>query len=186
MHSPAYTGPIPVSTSCKLSARVYQDGHQPGPVRSWTYRVVRPGGGLSYRYYEGNDWLRLPEFSSMTPVREGVIDRFDIITIKSREDQWGVDMTGTLTVEYAGTYWFHILSDDGARLLIDGKVVVDNDGSHTATEKSGSVVLTAGPHAIRLLYFDDSEGEALRVLYEGPGVHRQVVPASALSRVSQK
>jgi alpha-mannosidase len=184
--SPVYSTPIPITAACVLSARVYQEGYRPGPVRSWTLRVVRPGGGLSYKYYEGSGWSRLPGFAGLTPVREGAVDRFDISVIKSREDQWGVDFTGTLTVEYAGNYWFHILSDDGARLLIDGMVVVDNDGSHSATEKSGAVSLSAGAHVIELLYFDDSEGEALRVLYEGPGVHRQAVPASVLARPVQK
>ena len=35
-------------------------------------------------------------------------------------------------------YTFNLGSDDGSRLLVNGKVVVNNDGVHGVVNKSGS------------------------------------------------
>jgi hypothetical protein len=78
-------------------------------------------------------------------------------------------------------YTFTVNSDDGSRLFIADVQVVDNDGSHSATEVTGDIALQKGKHPFRLLYFEDVGGERLTVQYEGPGVPRQAVPARAIS-----
>jgi hypothetical protein len=47
-------------------------------------------------------------------------------------------------------------------------------------EKSGTVTLTAGYHAIRLEYYENTLGASLIFSWQGPGIAKQVVPASAL------
>ena len=39
------------------------------------------------------------------------------------------------------------------KLIIDGKVVIDNDGEHPPRERSGTVWLGAGDHEMVLEYF---------------------------------
>jgi hypothetical protein len=53
----------------------------------------------------------------------------------------------------AGEYGFRISSDDGAKLVIDGKLIIDNDGQHPPKEASGKVQLGAGDHDMVLEYF---------------------------------
>ncbi len=60
---------------------------------------------------------------------------------------------------------------------------VDNDGLHAMTRRTGQVYLKAGPHPIRLDWFNALMRYGLAVDYEGPGLPRQPVPNSALSRV---
>src|SRR5258708_25357924 len=50
--------------------------------------------------------------------------------------------TGVLRVDKAGPTTFFAESDDGSRVVIDGKVVVDNGGIHSSAEKQASVDLT--------------------------------------------
>jgi mono/diheme cytochrome c family protein len=66
-----------------------------------------------------------------------------------------------------------VMSDDGSRLAIDGRVVVDNDGVHAPTEKSGKVQLKAGKHAFVVEMFESGGGEELRVQLEGPDLKRR-------------
>ena len=48
------------------------------------------------------------------------------------------------------TYEFQLISDDGSRLFIDDKVVVDHDGLHGSTEMEGKVDAHQGtPQAVR-------------------------------------
>ncbi len=60
--------------------------------------------------------------------------------------------------------------------------VVDNNGVHGMTEKSGAVYLKAGRHPIRVEWFNGVDRCGLEVDYEGPSVPRQRVPDAALFR----
>ena len=55
---------------------------------------------------------------------------------------------------------------------------------HGAIEKSGTIGLKAGKHAISVGYFQQGGGRILTVSYSGPGISKQAVPASALYRIS--
>lgn len=56
-----------------------------------------------------------------------------------------------------------------------------NDGLHAPKEESGEIALKAGRHAITLLYFQGGGAASLEVLWEGPDLPRQKVPAAALT-----
>lgn len=72
-------------------------------------------------------------------------------------------LTGGLDVLTAGLYAFNLISDDGSRLLIDNKVVVDNDGDHFLRLLYGFANLSAGLHSIEVLQFEDSFSTGLEV-----------------------
>jgi len=70
-----------------------------------------------------------------------------------------------------------------AAFQLGGKgLVVDNNGVHGAVEKSGAIYLNAGPHPLRLEWFNGVERYELAVEYAGPGLARQRIPAPALCR----
>jgi hypothetical protein len=90
--------------------------------------------------------------------------------------------TGFLTAPADGDYRFCLASDDGSRLLIDGRTVLSNDSTHDVTEALGTVRLSKGRHALRLEYFEGRGNESLRLDWEGPGLRpRRPVPRSVLS-----
>ena len=68
-------------------------------------------------------------------------------------------------------------SDDGSALYIGDKRVVDNDGLHGMVERSGTIALEAGWHAIRVEFFERGGGAGLIVLAGGPGTTYAVIPA---------
>lgn len=136
--------------------------------------------GLDYKYYEGT-WSVLPNFDNITPVKSGTVTTFDL-TPKAINDNFGFRYTGFINVSTDGIYNFYTSSDDGSKLLIGTTEIVNNDGLHAAQEKTGSIGLKAGKHAITVLFFDATGGQALTVSYDGPGVTKQAIPASALYR----
>lgn len=93
------------------------------------------------------------------------------------ETRW----TGSLKVDKQGTYTFTTESDDGSRLFIDDKQVVDNGGPHAFIKKSGQVELSAGEHALRLEYFQGGGGSGCKLYWTPPGGSESVVSAEALS-----
>lgn len=63
----------------------------------------------------------------------------------------------------AGTYRFNTLSDDGIRVLVDGKPVVDNWTWHAGTNDAGEVTVTSGLHEIEVHYCQENGAAALSV-----------------------
>src|SRR6202050_4521423 len=59
-------------------------------------------------------------------------------------DHWSARWKGTFTAPANGNYRFTIASDDGSRVIVDGKTVIDDWGVHGADEKTGDVSLTQG------------------------------------------
>ena len=126
---------------------------------------------LAYRYYEG-DWSEIPDFDKLTPVASGVAERFDVGVAKQHSN-YAIRFEGTLEVDRPGGYTFHLASDDGSRITVDGKLVVNNDGIHPNAKKSGRTRLDRGRHKVVVDFFQGGGEEELEVDYEGPGVSRR-------------
>jgi hypothetical protein len=109
-------------------------------------------------------------------LKNGKTVSLDPSALKSGEDHFAISFTGFINLPEAGDYTFYLLSDDGSRLYIDGKQVIENDGCHGETEKSGSITLTKGKHAIRIAYFENINGEALRLKYSFNNLHPKEIP----------
>ena len=82
-----------------------------------------------------------------------------------------------MLVPQTGLNTLYLNSDEGSRLRIDGQTVVENDGLHGMTERSGTLGLAAGIHLLRIEYFERSGSQGLIASIEGPDMAKQVVPA---------
>ena len=148
-------------------------------VRFQVIDEAAPDGQLRYAYYEG-DFRQLPNFARLTPVAEGQSDGF-ALDVRQRNDDFALRFVGCVNVPVDGAYRFYTTSDDGTQLFVDGQMVVNNDGLHSARARSGQVQLSAGSHAIELTFFEHLGREVLAVQWSGPGVDKEPLPASALS-----
>ena len=72
----------------------------------------------------------------------------------------------------SGEYVFHLESTEGARLLLDGKRVIDRPDKVTHTAE-GKAALSAGLVPIRLEYFNTYSTPQLCLTWQGPGVERR-------------
>ena len=135
---------------------------------------------MQYALYRGN-WDRVPDFDSLQPEERGACAALDL-NVASSDREFGIRFDGFLRIEREGEYRFHLGSDDGSLLYIDGKKVADSDGIHPHSVSTGSANLTAGMHPIRVEY-QQAYGEwTLTLEYEGPGVPRQdIFPAIVLT-----
>ena len=112
--------------------------------------VLGASRGLSAEYFAGDQWDAPRAIQLVTP---------EISTARIAAD-WGgpppptfrARWFGYLTVPRAGDYTFALTSDDGSTLQIDGQLVVDNGGTHTAATQTGRIRLERGPHFVLLEY----------------------------------
>jgi azurin len=145
--------------------------------------VIRVGdsgriANLAYKYYEGS-WEKLPDFSQLEAKKEGTLPN-GLISLKaaSRKDNFGFVFTGRLDVPKEGNYTFNMGSDDGMRVQIDGKTVVEHDGIHGVVPQQGKVTLEAGVRQITVSYFENAGGEALSLKWSGPGFNNRQLSES--------
>jgi hypothetical protein len=136
--------------------------------------------GLSVRYYD-NDDLTGRSFSG--------IDRnvdFDwgrrAPSALTDADTFSARWTGKVMPTSSGLHTFYTHADDGVRLWVDGRQLIDGWSRHPATERSGTVVLTAGrSHDIRMEFYERDGAAVARLLWSGPGTSPKVpVPSRQL------
>ncbi|PAP77125.1 ThuA domain-containing protein [Rubrivirga marina] len=94
---------------------------------------------------------------------------------------FSVRWRGLLSVPADGRYRFTTATDDGARLWVDGVLVVDAWEDTGLRRASGSATLPAGDVPIRLEYRDDSRLAEAALLWTGPNVPFQTVPEALLT-----
>lgn len=95
-------------------------------------------------------------------------------------DHFYVRWKGLLRAPRDGRYRFYTVSDDGSRLTVAGKKVVDNGGLHSMQEAAGEIELKKGDHEILLEYFENTDHAGLRLMWEGPEIAKDAVPSKAL------
>jgi hypothetical protein len=95
-------------------------------------------------------------------------------------DHFSVRWEGTLVITTPGTHTFHLTSDDGSRLFINDKLVVDNWGQHSLLTAEGAIELEAGTHPLKLEYFDAIGAAAVRLEWSSDGFARRLVTAADL------
>ncbi|WP_262698601.1 MULTISPECIES: family 16 glycoside hydrolase [Streptomyces] len=97
-------------------------------------------------------------------------------------DNFVSQITGNIDVPTDGTYTFRLISDDGSRLLIGDKKVVDHDGPHGAEPKDGEIALAPGYHPLRIDHFDRGGEQQVTLQWKPPGADDfSLVPNSVLS-----
>ncbi|MCA1965002.1 MAG: DUF1080 domain-containing protein, partial [Prosthecobacter sp.] len=144
-------------------------------------KVLPLGEGLKdlkFALYLGK-WDRLPDFSKLKPHREGAVPE-NLIDIKldDYKNEFGVVFTGKLNAPRKGSYRFYLTGDDGVRIQVDGKTVVEYDGIHPAGDiKEGSVQLEQGEHEFRYEYFQG--GGEIFAYAAWKGANFDVTPLSA-------
>ena len=186
--SAAYTAPFDVSIGGKpvtVSARLFLPNGRSGSVvrehierAAWhdalNIRADSLQSGLRYTYAEGV-FAAADDVTTAPPTRTGIVPQ---VTLRGdeRPEKYGVHLSGYVRVPGDQLYSFYLTSDDGAKLRIDGEVVVDHDGLHDATEKADQIALRAGYHSFDVVYFQATGGAALHLSVSSAKLSKRDVP----------
>ena len=143
---------------------------------------------LDAAYYVLNNPSVLPNFSTLTPSSTGVADSINYASSAGNfagsglSNNLGAVFTGWLDVPVSGQWTLFTNSDEGSKLYIGNTLVVNNDGLHTMLEKSGTIGLGVGRHALRVEFFERTNNAGLIVSWQGPGTVKAVIPAANFLR----
>jgi hypothetical protein len=159
--------------------------HAVAPANDQTYLATftatgTTNSGLSGAYFDNRDFTNLA-FTRTDPVvdfdwRTGTPDP------RLGPDTFSVRWTGTVTPATSETYTFYTRADDGVRLWVNDRLLIDNWVDQSATERSATITLTAGqPYPLRLEYYENGVDATMRLSWSSPSVPKQVIPQARLS-----
>lgn len=121
-------------------------------VASYLLKDTKAEPIMAYQYYEGG-WENLPDFSKLEPKSSGYAVEISL-DVAARREQFALRFESNLHLRSSGKYKFWLTSDDGSRLLIDGKEVILHDGVHAASTKTAEIQLDKGPHKLVVEYVE--------------------------------
>ncbi|MGD9819910.1 MAG: PA14 domain-containing protein [Desulfomonilaceae bacterium] len=130
----------------------------------------------------------LPDYSAFRPTKILFADKIDLDPSRYRSDLPGLpESTDGLGLRYMGNFLVsgegifkvRLRSKDGARLHINDKTLIDNDGVHESSEKTGFVHLAEGMHSIILDSFNSKGAPLLKLSVQGPEGDEKVFSISS-------
>jgi PA14 domain-containing protein len=164
--------------TCLIAATIALLAQEPPETTVTFGTTVVISSGLEGRIYHiREDSQKLPDFRKMKPVGKIYTTSLNVPAqdfkvgfpgVTKRFEWFAIDYTGRFWAEKPGYYEFALTSDDGSNLYIDQEVVIDNDGIHSAVERTGSVQLKKGVHDIRVSYFQGPGTQLALVLKVAP------------------
>ena len=97
------------------------------------------------------------------------------------KDNFSVRWDGRLKAEYSSEYTFYAVSDDGVRLYVDDRLIIDQWNPQPATEFSGKIKLQAKQeYSIRVEYFEEGGGEVMILGWECDFFPKSLIPSKNL------
>jgi hypothetical protein len=164
------------SENAELLWRTPNTEFTPVPTES-LFRLPERGQGLLGTYWNNTNWENAPVFHQFTPfLMLAWPDEQPIVP----NGPFTARFTGLLNITQADTYTFRIEADDGARLVLDDIVLGEGMVSGQPNNFEVSVALSAGNHPIRIDYFQQGGGSALRVFWRHGEESFTPIPPSAL------
>ncbi|HZR79849.1 MAG TPA: PQQ-dependent sugar dehydrogenase [Candidatus Binatia bacterium] len=96
-------------------------------------------------------------------------------------DNFSVRWTGRVKPDFSETYRFYTTTDDGVRLWVNGKLVIDEWVDQPPTEWSGTVALTGGlAYDIKMEFYERLFGAVARLSWSSPSLPKETIPSSKL------
>ncbi len=149
-----------------------------GDVLSFTTIGAR-GTGLRGDYYTGEnfDKLVLTRMDAQVDFPWGGSPPDEAVGGSNFSVRW----TGEVSAQFNDTYNFYTITDDGIRVWVDGKLVIDHWAHHGDTEDSGTIDLVAGQfYSIVIEYFQAGGGSIMQLGWESPHTTKQIIPTDFL------
>ena len=154
---------------------------QKNPGEVWSFTTTGPGGGVKAEYFKG-----------MVPTGESALTRVDpaidfswgdpggpdaSIGVDQFSARWTADLEGPLT----GPVTLFTSSDDGVRLWLDGKLIINNWTDHGTTEDQATVNMVVGQiYSLRMEYYENTGGAVATLSWAAFGMDKEIIPAGPL------
>jgi Glycoside hydrolase family 44/PA14 domain/Fibronectin type III domain len=132
------------------------------------YAQAAPGDGLAATYYDNIDFTG----GTVSRVDPTVNFNWGLGPPASGigPDTFSARWTGQVMAVETGTYTFRTNSDEGVRLWVDGRLIIDDWTAHGAKLDTGTITLEAGrKYDIKIEYYDKVGSAVMKLAWKRPG-----------------
>ena len=179
LSSPFYTESLTLTESCKLKMKSWDKWGMPYKTSTLAFTKEKAltalsmphlVQGLKFKRFFGA-FRKLPNFTKLESPEVGISTSYSPESISTRNNEYALQFTGYIKVPKSGTYTFHLKSDDGSRLTIGNKKIVELDvlSDRDPWESKGSVTLEKGLHSLNIDYFQYQINSMLDINYSIDG-----------------
>jgi hypothetical protein len=96
-------------------------------------------------------------------------------------DGFSVRWEGQIQPRYSDTYTFQTYADDGVRLWVNGRKIIDHWTDRAAESDQGTIALAAGRrYDIRLEYYERDHRARVSLAWSSPRQPFEIIPRSQL------
>jgi len=158
----------------------------PGDV--WSFTIARQGGGLKAEYFNNTTLTGGPALTRIDPQIDFSWGNGSTRGVNSPAQNIGVDSfsarwSGVLEVDLTDTYTFRINANNGFRLWLDGRLIIDFWDNPTTDSLESELIELAGSmvYNIRMEYYEGTGTAVAQLYWENSVRPRQIIPQAALS-----
>jgi hypothetical protein len=180
-----YSGPFAVTDSVGIQAGAFRAGSVDSGVAKATFlknTSIGAGAGLTGAYYSNQQktFYNPPTLTRIDPTVN-----FDWGSGSPASgisaDHFTVLWTGGVQPQFNETYTFYTTTDDGVRLWVNGRLIIDEWVDQSATEWSGAIPLQAGRiYPITMAYYENGGSAVARLSWSSPSVAKTIIPQNQL------
>lgn len=141
--------------------------------------ITGNGNGLLGEYYSGDNFTTF----NYRKIDEQINFNWGLNAPDAQlpVNHFSVRWTGKVQPKYPETYTFYTSSDDGVRLWINNKLIINDWNAHATTENSGTIALEANKqYDIKLEFFDNEYDAIVNLEWESTSQAREIIPTSQL------
>jgi hypothetical protein len=154
----------------------------------WSFTIAGEGGGLKAEFFNNASLGGEPALTRIDPQIDfswgnGTTPGTNSPAANINVDNFSARWSGVLEIDVTDTYIFRISANNGFRLWLDGRLIIDFwDNPTTSTLESEPIKLTGGTFCtIRMEYFEGADTAVARMYWENSVRPSEIIPQAALS-----
>jgi len=162
---PLLTGSPIENNEKPLGPLMIQGDHGPVAIRNIRYKSMKDLAisisPFAYKTFHGR-FKTIADFMSEKPLSTGTIPELTYEVVDT-DNMYAAIFSGTVTVPEDNTYDFSLVYSGGARLIVNGQLVIDYQRADGSRDDRGSIPLKAGTYPIEIYNYKDVSWVAPRL-----------------------
>jgi hypothetical protein len=153
----------------------------------WSFTTTKAGGGIKAEYFNNTTLSGEPVLTRLDPEIDFDWGNAEVAGENSPDvsinvNNFSARWSGDLEVDLTDTYTFHITANNGFRLWVDGRPIIDYwDNPTTSSRESDPIELAGGnTYSIRMEYFEGEDAAIAQLFWESSTREQQIIPSGAL------
>jgi len=160
-----YTAILPLSGSVAHTITMEYYEHHGIATAMLNWEQITTAGGFIGAYYQNTTLSGVPAQMRIDPTINFAWGSGSPSPSTIGTDDFSVRWTMS-TVLSAGQYQFTVTADDGVRLYLDGKMIIDQWKDQPATTYNSIKIISAGTHTITMEYYERSGVATARLAWQ--------------------